>query len=57
MGPEEPRDPESGDLLNICKALSTLPDNAIQEMKDSDLDVYGDSLRQFGKKMRSTGYS
>ena len=86
MGPVEPRDPESGDLLNICKALnemgakyiviggmavvyhgfhrgtedidllvertadniarlkkslSILPDNAVQEMKDSDLDEYG----------------
>lgn len=86
MDPAEPRDPESGDLLRICKALneqgakyiviggmaivyhgylrgtedidllvertdeniaklkeslSILPDNAVSEMRDSDLETYG----------------
>lgn len=86
MDPNEPRDPESGDLLKICKALndsgaryiviggmalvyhgfhrgtedidllvertadnisrlkqslSILPDNAVAEMKDQDLETYG----------------
>lgn len=86
MDPMEPRDPESGDLVKICKALnergaryiviggmalvyhgfhrgtedidllvertadnisrlkkslSILPDNAVAEMKDSDLETYG----------------
>mgnify|MGYP006281307867 FL=1 len=86
MEPSEPRDPESGDLLKICKtlnekgaryiviggmalvyhgfhrgtedidllvdrtaeniarlkeSLSVLPDNAVAEMRDTDLETYG----------------
>ena len=86
MDPAEPRDPESGDLLKLCRALneqgakyiviggmaivyhgflrgtedidllvertaeniaklkqslSILPDNAVAEMRDSDLETYG----------------